>query len=359
MKILHLIQREQNRGAETFTVQLAKHQTALGHSVRIISLFPKKSDLPFEIINIGARESRRFYDFEAWRNLNGFIKTFKPDIIQANAGDTLKYASFSKFFFKWDTPVIFRNASQISSYIKSPFQKFVNIILLKNIDFVASVSKISEVDFLNVFPTFKNRIRHIPIGIETNSHVRTIESFSKNDCNIIHVGGFTFEKNHISLIEIFQVILKHLPASKLHLIGDGPLKGEIEELVHKKGISNKVNFYGFVSNPLDYIQSGDILVLPSIIEGLPGVILESMYCKTPVVAYNVGGISEIINPGTGDLVMKDDIDTFAKTVVRVLNDTPKSQIENAYDLVTNHFTNEVIAKRFISFYLEVIDNNNG
>ncbi len=102
------------------------------------------------------------------------------------------------------------------------------------------------------------------------------------------------------------------------------------------------------------IQPAKMLVLPSIIEGLPGVILEAMYCKTPVVAYDVGGISEIVKNGkTGWLVDKDDEDGFVKAVEEVLSCSPEelNQITNqAYQQVVEQYDNKVIAKRFEEVY---------
>ena len=66
-------------------------------------------------------------------------------------------------------------------------------------------------------------------------------------------------------------------------------------------------FYGWTVNPLDYIINADMLFLPSIIEGFPGVLLENMYCKSPVLANDVGGINEIIeHKQIGFLVEKSD-----------------------------------------------------
>src|SRR5690606_35679280 len=94
----------------------------------------------------------RIQDYKAWRRLNRVIKEFKPDIIQANAGDTLKYAVLSKKNFGWKTPIFFRNASEVGRYINSPIQKSLNSFFYKNVDFVISVSNASKKDLLNNFP---------------------------------------------------------------------------------------------------------------------------------------------------------------------------------------------------------------
>ena len=115
-------------------------------------------------------------------------------------------------------------------------------------------------------------------------------------------------------------------------------------------------FYGFVSNPLDYIKAADVLVLPSIIEGLPGVLLEAMCCKTPVVAYNVGGIKEIVNADTGDLIDKKNETGFAETILKILEEPDSNKIESAYKLVRNKYMNSALTMKFLNYYSEVLKN---
>jgi L-malate glycosyltransferase len=113
-------------------------------------------------------------------------------------------------------------------------------------------------------------------------------------------------------------------------------------------------------------------MLPSLIEGLPGVILEAMYCNTPVVAYDVGGISEVVknketglpaeghfSPKVGLLVRAGDEEGFVKAVQEVLA-LPKEALqqltENAHQLVVREYDNTVIAQRFIDVYHTVTSN---
>jgi len=216
------------------------------------------------------------------------------------------------------------------------------------------VSSTSATDFAKLFPQFKERIVKVPIGIEEtdfNNGMDPLQDASKPA--LVHVGGFTYEKNHSRLIEIFAAIHKKQPGASLHLVGSGPLQTQIEELVKQKGLQQQVRFYGFRNDAMQFIKNADVLLLPSIIEGLPGVILEAFYCKTPVVAYNVGGIGEVvINNKTGYLVPKGNEEMFAKSVLAALNKAPdnQQQVQNAWQLITNEYRNTSIAEKFLAVY---------
>lgn len=361
MKILHLIQRSQLRGAEIFASQLASHTNRSGNTAVIVSLFPGNAQLPFDgpILVLNGNSRGRFYDLKAWKKLAEIIKRENPDIIQANAGDTLKYAVFSKILYRWKQPIVFRNASTISLYIKTWVHKKWNTFLFQFVNKIISVSNTSALDFSRLFPRYKHKVITIPIGIENTEDdhgttgMRGRTKLNGQGPRILHVGGFTFEKNHAELIEIFEVIVRNEPSAMLYLVGDGPLKQNIEALIKSKGLDCNVKLCGFQTNAIEYIKGADILVLPSIIEGLPGVLLEAFYCKVPVVAYDVGGIKEIVkNNETGRLIQKGDKLEFAFAVLEGLKKMEQNErmVENAYELVVSKYLNTKIATEFISVY---------
>ncbi len=93
-----------------------------------------------------------------------------------------------------------------------------------------------------------------------------------NELILGHVGGFVEQKNHVFLIKIFREILKKDKNVKLFLIGDGPLKSHIDELT--RDISNYIVFVGTTNHVEDYLQMMDVMILPSLFEGLPLVTIE-------------------------------------------------------------------------------------
>lgn len=355
MRILQIIQKQQLRGAEIFCCQLSNHLLDLGHEVEVYSIFDGSSKLSFKngVKSLKANKNNRHLDYKGWKSINDVIKKFKPHLVQANAADTLKYTVYSKKIFGWKQPIVYRNASIASFYINNYVIEAVNSFLLKNVTRIVSVSEFSQKDLVKLYKRTEKKIEVIPIGIE-EFKIRNISIWNENDFNLVHVGSLTSEKNHQDLIDIFKLVLREKANVHLHIIGEGPLKNKIQEQIEKYDLKMHISLYGEVLDPYNYIAQANALLLPSAIEGLPAVLLEAMYCKTPVVAYDVGGIGEIVNNDTGYLIKKGDKNSFKKAILEVLANKPEHKIENAYKMVKEGYLNKKIALEFEAVYKDLL-----
>ncbi|MGA1840810.1 MAG: glycosyltransferase family 4 protein [bacterium] len=152
------------------------------------------------------------------------------------------------------------------------------------------------------------------------------KEFSINDSDTIIalIGHLGIEKGHIFFLQSAKIILENNNAVRFVVVGDGYLKDELIGKTRDIGIEEHVIFTGFRNDIPNIIKSIDILVLPSINEGMPMVILEAMSASKPVVASNVGGIPEMIVDGeTGYLVPPCDINRLAEALIRLVNDPKK------------------------------------
>jgi glycosyltransferase involved in cell wall biosynthesis len=368
MKIVQLIMARQFRGAEIFANQLASKLREQGHDVLLVSLFTYKTQkfIPKSVAWIDLNGTRSAgFSFSLLMRLKEVILDFRPDIIQANAGDTLKYSAMLKFILPLEFKLVFRNASTISQYIKTPFRKWLLGWLLKKSDFVISVSQLSRHDILSLYGFLNNKITVIPAGVEIQSTINrdssnTMPSLFDRRPVFIHVGGFTFEKNHIGLLSIFLAYLKSEGKGSILLVGDGPLKGMIEQEVKEKDLQHYVQFLGNRNDVAELLSQSDVLLLPSLIEGLPAIILEAFVNKLPVIAYDVGGIGEVITTGvTGWLIEKNKEDDFLNALRDVVNNPGKvaAITERAFEMAVANFDNKKIAKLFIETYGVLVKGN--
>lgn len=133
----------------------------------------------------------------------------------------------------------------------------------------------------------------IPNAIDTRKYQITTESdivrlkkelnIPENFYVIGQIGRFDSMKNHIFTVNWFSQYVKLMPKSFLVMVGDGPLVLEIKELVKKYEIENQVLFTGVRGDVPDLIHIFDVMIFPSLYEGLGGVVLEAQAARIPVV----------------------------------------------------------------------------
>lgn len=362
MKIIQLVQKPQLRGAEIFASQLSNHLQESNVDIHLISVFNGNGQLPFKgkTTHLNRSLGKRLWDFKAWQILADTIRTEKPDLVQANAGDTLKFAVLSKLFYKWDIPILFRNANKMGDFIDTKPKFLLNNFFVKRVDAVVSVSKLCEKDFIQTFNFPASKIKTIQIGVDKQQlspePPADMQHIYSNYRVVVNIGSLVPEKNHEALLKIFEAVAQKDPSVFLIIIGDGQLRLELENKVAGLSYKDRILFAGYRNDVLQILKHATAFLMPSLIEGLPGVILEAMYCQTPVVANNVGGISEIVNDETGWLIEKGDIDGFINAVNEVLAGGEKinQKIVSAHHLVTSEYMNSQIAARFKVAYEQII-----
>lgn len=113
--------------------------------------------------------------------------------------------------------------------------------------------------------------------------------------HFVAVGRLVAQKGIDILLRAMADVRARIPSAELTLVGEGPLKSELEEQVQQLGLSRGIHFAGFQSNPYPYIKRADVFVLSSRYEGLPLALLEALAVGTPVVATDCpGGVREVL-----------------------------------------------------------------
>jgi len=158
-------------------------------------------------------------------------------------------------------------------------------------------------------------------------------------------------KGHEFLLEA----ARRLENVSVVLAGEGPERARLEQLAEKLGVSARVTFLGFRSDIPQLLACADVVVLPSLAEGLPLAVLEAMSAGTPLVATAIGGTDEAVTDGvTGLLVPPRDGNALAEAVERVLADPEKAQrrADAAAARVATEFGVERMVARVESVYDE-------
>ena len=122
---------------------------------------------------------------------------------------------------------------------------------------------------------------------------------------IVHVGRFVELKNHALLLRAFAQLRGEQPLY-LWLVGDGELRGAMEQLARELGVAARVRFWGVRSDVADILNAADVFTLPSKYEGNPMSVMEAMAAGLPVVATAVGGVPELVLQGATGLLVPNE-----------------------------------------------------
>jgi L-malate glycosyltransferase len=168
-------------------------------------------------------------------------------------------------------------------------------------------------------------------------------------------------KNHAGFLRIAAQVHHRMPDVEFLLIGDGPLRPELERQAAALNLGDRVRFLGERHDVAAVLSSMDVAVLTSHSEGLSNAILEGMAARLPVVAYNVGGSGELINSERGALLKPKNEDDFANAVCGLLSDADlRSRLgDNARRFVEENFSLERICHRYEDLYLGLLDKKLG
>ena len=192
-----------------------------------------------------------------------------------------------------------------------------------------------------------------------NNIFRCSLGVDSEDFVILYVGRFDQVKGVDYLLKAVKMIYSEHEKIKLILVGDGNLKEYYYKI--SEPIRDAVLFTGFRSDIPKFMNMADVVVLPSLSEGCPNVVLEAMACGTPVIASRVGAVPDIIeNDKIGIIVEPKDVMGLKVALMRLIEDRGlvKKMGERGRERVEKEFTWDAVCRKLERFYGEVIRRNN-
>lgn len=329
------------------------------HYPRYIYAIPKKYFYPIT----GFSYSHFIFEYA--------IKNIKPepDLIHAHFSYPDGYGTI-KLAKKWKVPLVIsalgtieRKVAYEGSYTSKQIIEAMNFA-----DKILSVSEDLKLHIVNLGIN-EEKVHVVPNGVDTvkfksagKAHARNLLNLPQDKNIVLFVGALRKIKGVDYLIEAAKDFVSM--NTNLFMVGrdDGLRKG-LEKRAQELKIADHIRFTGPVSHeniPL-WISASDILVLPSLSEGRPNVILEALACEVPVVATDVGGIPELMVDGeTGHLVPAKNPEELSRKINKLLEN--KSQRENMGKLgrksiIQRGLTWEAHAKKTVNIYSELLEKD--
>lgn len=332
-KVLFVITKSNFGGAQRYVYDLAvnlpkdKYSVAVatGGSGELTKRLELKNIRTVEIKNL-VRDINIFSEFVVFMSLLKLYSSEKPDIIHLNSSKIGGLGSLAGRIYNIravlsrgvKSKIIFTAHGWAFKEDVGIIKKFI-IYLLSwlTVVFCHNIITVSSADIKNAprFPFMKKKISYIPNGItapvfkDRDYAKRMLEKrigdkLPEKTVLVVTIAELHRNKGLSHGLSTFSEIMLRDSNIQWFIIGDGEEKNTLKNIAEKLDISGNVHFLGNIQNASELLYAFDIFFLPSLKEGLPYVLLEAGFAGLPLVASDVGGISDIILNGSSGILFK-------------------------------------------------------
>lgn len=202
-------------------------------------------------------------------------------------------------------------------------------------------------------PVLPNGVNDILPDPSVRTRLRQILGWGTDDVGIGYIARMAPVKQHDKFLEVLGNLREQNLPVKACLVGDGPERTKLEQLVHQLNLEDYVTFTGRIANVEDYLQAFDLVAHFSLREGMPNAILEAMSAGKPIVATGVGAIPELLDEGRVGILIKEPTLDNLMTGLRSLIQSPELQVRLGHMAslrVQQIYGLEAIYKRLLHYY---------
>lgn len=194
-----------------------------------------------------------------------------------------------------------------------------------------------------------------------NLNTLSTEKYSKQtEKTVISVGRLTSQKNFSSLINIWRLVSEKHPDWNLVIYGDGALRSELDNLISKYELSEKVKLMGYAPDISSRYAEASLYVMSSLFEGFGLVIIEAMSCGLPVVSYACPcGPKDIIEDGKDGFLLRigDEEGMAGKVCQLIENEDLRRNMSEAAKTKANHYNISSVIDQWMTLFNEILKTN--
>jgi glycosyltransferase involved in cell wall biosynthesis len=355
--VLHVMQ---VAGAEVLVVETIRR---LGHRIAptvlcLDAVGPLGEQLRAEGVPVVSFDRKPGLDWSVFGRMASELRTRQIDVVHAHQYTPFFYASIGARLARTRARVIFTEHGRHFPDVVSPKRRLANRLVFDRLaDDITAVCEWSALSLAEKDGFSAPRIRVIPNGIDIDRYERREDrtetrrrlGLEPGRRYVVIVARFHPVKDHATLIAGADA----RPDVDLLLVGDGPLRSDIERQVAGLGLTGRVALVGVQSNVNEWLLASDIFALSSVSEAASITLLEAMACGLPAVVTAVGGNPELVRDGVdGLLVPRGDSAGFAAAFLRLL-DTPelgRSMGQSGAARVRQEFLMETTVNRYAALY---------
>lgn len=314
-------------GAEKAMVRIISGLNKDKYDITVVSLQERTEQILLELQQTNVRivklSAAGKHDLRIVYRLYKFIKTFEPDVLICSLFHSTILGRITGSLAK--TPVIIN--WEHNENFGSRWRKLLNKSTVKLSDKIFCDSEKVKSEAIKQLGAKKNAVTTIPIGGIDLAKFKINANKSRRFIEIGTVGMLSKQKGFAYLVEAAKLILEKNCNVRFSIAGDGAEFENLQNLIEKLKLNDKVKLLGFRPDIADLLGQWDIYVQPSLWEGLCMTVVEAMACGLPVIASNVGGIPESVIEGrNGFLVPPKDKFILAEKIQQLV-ENPSLRIE--------------------------------
>jgi glycosyltransferase involved in cell wall biosynthesis len=338
MKILHIVGDSKYGGGSVLILRLGQTAATLGHHVDVLgtdAVFKEKlAETELGLVNLDViwRNIRPLRDIIGLYRLFKFLRRSDYTVVHTHTSKAGFVGRIAARLAR--VPVIVHTVHGFAFHEESPKHVIRLYTLLERVaavccDRVVTVSKFHRHWALQLGIANSRKIVAIPNGIpiervhpkRTRDEVRRELGVAPGDVVVLAMGRLAPDKGLEYLVQAFAELATEPTPIRLLLVGDGPLRSDLETAVKTLGLTENVIMTGFRTDVADILEASDITVLASLREGLSITLLEGLAAAKPTIATQIGSNREVITDGqTGLLVRPTDVDALAGAIRRLAGD---------------------------------------
>ncbi len=361
IKVLEIIDSLGSGGAESllknFILEAKKNNK---FNIEVATLYPNaifKEEIKNAGIPVWDFNLKYKYNFMGILKIIALIKKRKYNIVHVHLFPADIFTALASLFLPKNIKWIFSEHNVFNRRRSFKIFKIIDSFTYSRYLKIICVSKHVEFALFNWMPSNKGKTKVIPNAVSVPKLLNS--NFFKN-YDILFVGRLTQAKGVDILLKAIKILKnkynKHL---NIAIIGDGPLRENLNILAVELGVNREVKFLGVRKDIEELMISSKIFVLPSRWEGLPMVILEAMSRGMSIIATEVGGVPEVIKNGKeGILISPEDQEALAQSIDDLLeNEELQEKLsQTAYKKVREKYSIEVYSVTMLNFYSSLVNN---
>jgi glycosyltransferase involved in cell wall biosynthesis len=274
-------------------------------------------------------------DLRALVSLVRSVRRFRPDIVHTHTAKAGMLGRLAAVLGGRSRPIIVHtyHGHVLEGYfgpLLNAFYRFLERSLARVSDALIGVSQATVDDLVRLKIAPREKFRVVPIGLdlerfrnppaEARERFRTEVGASASDVVVSWVGRLVPIKRVDVALRALAHARAHGAPVLLAIVGDGDLRGELEELATTLDVADAVAFMGYRDDMVGVTAASDVALLSSANEGTPVSLIEAGAAGRPAVSTAVGGVADVVTPETGVLVAPGDIVSLGDALVKLAAD---------------------------------------